>query len=57
MVQFLFIILGVASVAIFWSLYTMKKDGYFDDKETKRIGDRPKKGSIIFFRDSVKHVK
>jgi len=58
MIQFLLIIFGIAVMAMFWTLYTMKKDGYFGKSPAEKSSENlSKKGSIIFSGGTVKHVK
>lgn len=58
MAQFLSIIFGIAALAMFWTLYSMKRDGYFGKSPTEKDAEKsPRKGSIIFSGGTVKHVK
>ncbi|MFO0704277.1 MAG: hypothetical protein U0525_06210 [Patescibacteria group bacterium] len=53
-------ILFIAVLACFWTIYTLKRDGYFGKSPYDKVLESKKnrkRGSIVFFKDGAKHVK
>jgi hypothetical protein len=60
MVELLIWILLIAILAIVWTIYTLKRDGYFGKNEYDKIIESKKhrkRGSIVFFKDGATHMK
>lgn len=58
MSQIAFMFAAVVILALCWTVFSMKRDGYIgEDAMGGKKKDVRKSGSIVFFKDSVKHMK
>lgn len=58
MVEFISLVAGVGVLALIWTLYSMKRDGYFGKSSAEGLLKKSsKRGSIVFFKDGARHVK
>lgn len=54
MTQIALMLATVLILALGWTVFSMKRDGYISSGQKN---DSRKSGSIVFFKDSVRHIK